>query len=448
MAQEYQQAPPLQVGVVTRPQVAEHAAVGTPARERRVALIALGAGNAIEWYDWQVYGVLAPLVAPAFFPARDEASSVLLALAVFAVGFAARPLGAVVLGTVADRIGRKRVMLLSVAMMAAASLVIGLTPKHASIGVWAGVAVLAARLLQGVSTGVEAPLNSTYAVELAPSGRVAWFGGITSAFVYAGLLSASLVPLICTTLLGDAAMKEWGWRIPFVVGGLVGLFVMVLRRTLPETHGEPAAAEGSTGGSAGSVWRLVGRNFPAVLAIVFIVAAVQAFSYGWSVGLPARAQTTFHEPPSTVFLLSTLLMVVLLVLAPLTGRLADRVRLPRAFVALRLLAVPVVFLMLLYQGGVGSLAVVLLVGGVVLAGNMALYNTVSATLVPKDCRATGVGLGYAVGVAVFGGTAPYLVQWLQGHGLYAAFPVYVAVLSLVSVCLYLFARRRGHGYAD
>ena len=430
----------------------------------RRALIALGLGNTVEWYDWQAAGLLAALMGPHFFPATDPLSATLSALAVFAVGFAARPVGGVLLGTVADRVGRRAVMLLSVAIMAVSTLVIAVLPTYSQIGAWAGVGLVACRLSQGISTGVEAPLSTAYAAELAPAGHEGrWGGGVISMFVNLGLLGASLVSFAASGLLGNAAMAEWGWRLPFVFGALLGLVTLYLRRSLPETLHTPdapgsaaAVSSGqlsghtsgqSTGQSTGQVWRMVRRHWVGVLAVIFVVGAAQAFNYGWNVGLPSLARGGFRENATAVFGLTTLLGVVLVLGSALVGRWADRFRLSRVFLVGRVLAIPAVFLMLAYTGpGLGTLAVVLLAGGAVLVLNMTLYNLVSASLMPKSCRAAGCGLGYGIGVALFGGTASYLLVWLQRAHLGWLFPCYVAVLCGLSIALYVVARRRGEVY--
>jgi MHS family alpha-ketoglutarate permease-like MFS transporter len=412
---------------------------------RRTTLLALGAGNLLEWYDWLVYGLLAPLLAPHFFPSSSALSSTLSALAVFAVGFAARPLGGAIFGTVADRVGRRGVMLLSVAGMAISGFVIAIVPTYDVIGSWAGIVLLACRLVQGLSTGVESPLTSAYAVELAPEGRISWYGGILGAFVQLGQLSASLVSLITSASLDSAAMAAWGWRVPFAVGAVGGLGVVWLRTKLPETLQSAAAtAEPQERMSVNEVWRAVSRNKLSLLAIVFVVARAQVFNYAWAVGLPSVAKTTYHENPTAIFAVTTLDTAVLLLLSPIAGWAADKYRLSRVFVQWRLIAVPVAFLMLFYhKPGIGTLAMIMFVGGIVQSVNLALHNTVSATLMPRNCRVAGVGIAFAVGVAAFGGTASYLLVWLNGKGLLPVFSIYTAVLCILSVAIYRLAVRRG-----
>jgi MFS family permease len=414
-------------------------AVAPPITTRK-ALLGLGLGNTLEWYDWMIFGLLAALIGPQFFPGDDPVAATLSALAVFAVGFAIRPLGGVLLGTVADRIGRRRVMLWSIGAMAATTLVIALLPTYETIGVWAGVVLLICRLIQGASTGIEAPLSTAYAVELSPEGKEGRAAGLMSFFVNLGILLASLVSFLASLTLGTEAMLEWGWRIPFIFGAALGVVVVWLRRALPESLTEEDKSEAATQGN--TIWGGIGKHWLGLVAIIFVVGAAQAYNYAWNVGLPSLARGAFGEDPTMVFAITTGLAVVLLIGSPLTGALADKYSLSKTFMITRLLAIPSIFLMLLYtKPGILGFAAVILGGSVVLVLNMTLYNVVATSLMPKYCRATGVALGYGIAVAVFGGTASYLLVWLQSLGLDWVFPVYVAVLSAISLVAYVAARR-------
>lgn len=409
----------------------------------RKAMLGLGLGNTLEWYDWMIFGLLAAYIGPDFFAEQDPVSSTLDALAVFAVGFFVRPLGGVLLGNVADRLGRRRVMLWSVGVMAVTTLVLGLLPTYDVLGVWAGIILLTLRVLQGLSTGVEAPLSTAYAVELMSKGHEGRAAGYISCFVNVGILLASLVSFVTSYVVGGDTMADWGWRVPVLFGAAMSFVVFYLRRFLPESLSAEEASESNAG-----VWSGIRKHWLGLAAIITVVGAAQAFNYAWNVGLPSLARGSYDEDPTKVFALTTVLGVILLVGSIMTGRWADRIRLSRAFVISRLVAVPVVFLMLLYAGpGLGLFAVVLLVGGLALVANMTLYNVVSTSLMPKYCRATGVGLGYGLAVAAFGGTASYLLVWLQKHDLTWVFPAYVAALSLISVVLYILARRHSGTFA-
>lgn len=406
--------------------------------EVRRGLFGLGLGNALEWYDWMIFGLLSAFIGPSFFPSHDPVTATLGALAVFAVGFAFRPLGGILLGTLADRIGRRRVMLLSIMMMAGTTLVIACIPTYQQIGPWAGVILLVCRIIQGISAGIEAPLSTAHAVELAPEGREGAVAGIMSFYVNVGILLASLVSFFCSLALSGEVMTEWGWRVPFFIGALFGFVVIYLRRSLPETMKAEDLAESSTK----AIWAGVRKNWLSVLAIVFVVGAVQAYSYAWNPGLPSAARSNFKEDPTTIFALTTVLGIIMVIGSLIIGKLADGRSISRWFLVTRILAIPSVFLMLAYsEPGIGKFSFVLLGGSLVLVLNMTLYNVVSTSLMPKASRGAGVSLGYGIGVALFGGTASYLLVWLQSIDAAWLFPVYVAVLSLLSLVFYTLARR-------
>lgn len=404
----------------------------------RKGLLSLGLGNALEWYDWMVFGLLSAFIGPKFFPSEEPLSATLSALAVFAVGFAFRPLGGIMLGSLADRIGRRRVMLMSIMMMAVTTLIIAVSPTYDQIGIWAGAILVACRIVQGVSTGVEAPLSTAHAVELVPEGREGLVAGLMSFYVNIGILLASLVSFLTSLLLGGETMSDWGWRVPFIIGAAFGFVVLYLRRSLPESMKPEELADNTPR----KVWGGVRKNWLGVLAIIFVVGAVQAYNYAWNVGLPSAARGAFKEDPTVVFALTTVLGVIMVVGSWVIGKLADGKAMSKWFLVTRVLAIPSVFLMLFYtQPGIAGFAAVLLGGSVVLVLNMTLYNVVSTSLMPKTCRGAGVALGYGIGVALFGGTASYLLVWLQSVDAGWVFPVYVAVLSAISIVLYVLARR-------
>jgi MFS transporter, MHS family, alpha-ketoglutarate permease len=404
----------------------------------RRAMLGLGLGNTLEWYDWQIFGLLAAVIGPHFFRSESGVEATLSTLSVFAVGFVARPIGGILFGGVADRIGRRAVMLWSVAVIAVTTLIIGLLPDVHTIGVAAPIVLLICRLLQGLSTGIEGPLSTAYGVELMPQNRSGLAAGIISGFVNLGIFIGSLLNFLLGLGLGSSAMADWAWRIPFWVGAAMGVVVIWLRRSLPETlH----SAEPEYVGAASQIWKQVFGRWRSLLAVIFVVGAAQAFNYGWNVGLPSLARSSYKEDLTAVFGITTILSVIMVVGSPLMGQLTDKWRLGRTFVIGRWLMIPTMFLMLLYtHHGLGGFTAVLLIGSPVLLVNMTLYVVTATSLFPKGIRAAGGGLGYGVGVAAMGGTAGYLVVWLGSIGVSWLFPVYGAVLALISIVLYLWAR--------
>ncbi|MFJ4222952.1 MFS transporter [Microbacterium sp. NPDC089695] len=416
---------------------------GKASKTERRNLRALSWGHALEWYDWAIFGLLSVYLGAAFFPSDNPLASTLNALAVFAVGFVARPLGGVVFGFVADRFGRRKIMIFAIGAVALGSFVIGVLPDYQTIGVAAPIIVVAARLLQGLSAGVEAPLGTAYALELVPN-RPGYVAGFFAFFNNLGNLLAPLSIFAISSLLGPAVLAEYGWRIPFLIGGVFGLLVLWLRRTLPETlNTEAIRTVGAVPTPENSVWREVRKYWLSVLAAIFIVGAIQAYNYTWIAGLPNLANGTFGEDPTAVFAITTGMGVFLTLGALALSRVLDRFPMSRWFVIARLLAIPTIFLALLYsQPGVGTLAGVMFGGAIVLLLNMTIFVVVSNSLLPQHIRGTALGLGYGLGVAIFGGTASYLLLWLQSLGLMWVFPIYIATLCAVSVVLYVVAKRR------
>ncbi|NJI58280.1 MFS transporter [Microbacterium oxydans] len=428
-----------EVVAATAPQQLTSKASKTERRNLR----ALSWGHALEWYDWAIFGLLSVYLGAAFFPSDSPLASTLNALAVFAVGFVARPLGGVVFGFVADRYGRRKIMIFAVGAVALGSFIIGILPDFQTIGVLAPIIVVAARLLQGLSAGVEAPLGTAYALELVPN-RPGYVAGFFAFFNNLGNLLAPLSIFFISLLLGPEALAAYGWRIPFLVGGAFGLIVLWLRRTLPETLDTAAIRTvGAIPTKNNSVWRDVRKYWLSVLATVFIVGAIQAYNYTWIAGLPNLANGTFGEDPTAVFAITTGMGIFLTLGAYGLSRILDRFPMSRWFVVARLLAIPTIFLALLYsQPGVGTLAGVMFGGAIVLLLNMTIFVVVSNSLLPQHIRGTGLGLGYGLGVAIFGGTASYLLLWLQSQGMMWIFPIYIATLCAISVVLYVLAKNR------
>lgn len=436
---------------------------------RSIGLV--GAGQALESYDFLLFGLLSPFLGAQFF-GSDPLSGTLNALAVYGVGFVARPFGALFFGWISDRVGRRPMMLLSVSIMALSSLLIGLMPTASVMGIWATVALVLLRIVQGLAFGIEAPLNGTYNVELGKRDRLGWYSGLIASWVQLGLLTASLVAFFTSLALGKETMGEWGWRIPFLVGGVLGLFVLVLRRGLPETlhekddeaddaplrHARDAhettitssiEPEGAaTEGGSRAMWRQIGRHWFSLLAAVFVVGGVQILNYALLTALPSYAQAVDSIDPTIAFGVTSGFGLIILILCPIAGRLADRWRFSRFYVVARWLLVPAIFLLLAYQGGnIGIYIAIVLVGAVVLSPNLAIFNPIGASLVPRQGRVTGSGIAYSVGVALFGGTASYLYVWLQSIGLVWVFCVYGATICLLSIFLYQAAVRRNGLYA-
>ncbi|MEJ8815607.1 MFS transporter [Variovorax ureilyticus] len=412
----------------------------------------LGGGVALEWYDWNVYGIMAAFLSPHFFPSTDPTTSLLAALAVFGAGFVARPVGAAILGPIADRISHKTVMMISVTVMALSSLLISVLPGYKDWGVAAAVVLLVIRLLQGLATGAEAGVANAIAIELAPPGKEGrYLGLIGGTFIQLGTFCASMVAFLVSASMGADAMREWAWRLPFAVGGALGLLVIYLRSTLPETLIERAVHRqddlSRIQETTGDVWRKLWSVRLSLLAVILVIGSVQIANYAWNGGLPNMANGVFKENSTWVYGITSLMIVIWIIASPFIGAFADKVRPSRAFTLLRLLLIPCFFLTLLYsEKSISTFFFVMVFGGAIVGFNMALYNFIATTLMPRAVRTTGVAIGYALGVTIFGGTSPYLLIWLQHANLPWLFPVYGSFVALLSVVVYHIAKKRGHVY--
>ncbi|MFE4545110.1 MFS transporter [Arthrobacter sp. NPDC056727] len=431
---------------MTSQKITRATGIETGATARRINkrnAMALGGGMALEWFDFTVYGLMAALLAPHFFPGSDPVASTLSALMVFAVGFVARPLAGVFIGPIADRIGHKKILVISIAAISGSSLLMGVLPTYDQIGVWAAAVLVCARLIQGLSTGIEQAVGNAAAVEMATPGQEGRFTTIVSgSILQAGIMLASLVSFIVSACVGGDAMAEWGWRIPFLFGGLAGVFVIYLRRSLPETGA--GVRSGDAPPTTAEVWRQVWKSRLGFLAILFVVAGTQAANYAWTVGLPGLARAAYNEDPTHIFAVTTMLGILMVVAGTYVGALCDKYGNLKVFTIVRFTLVPAVFLIVLYnQRGILTFAAVMLIGGIAIALNQTLFNFIISTLMPPECRTTGMAVAYGLGVAVFGGTSSYILVWAQQQDMVWAFSIYAAVLSLISLWLYSLAVRKG-----
>ena len=286
-------------------------------------LIAVNAGNSLEWYDWTIYTIFATAFAGQFFPSEDKAASLLAALAVFAVGFITRPIGGWVFGRYADRKGRKASLTLAMTITALGSLAIALAPSYDIIGVGASVLLLVVRLVQGLAHGGEMGTAVTYLVERAPAGRRALWGSTSWVSVFVGTILATLTGLLINSLFTLEEVSEWAWRIPFAVGGLLGLYALWLRRRIHETantQSVPVVSE-----QRGSVWSRLKPHMRGVLVVMGLSAGGSIMFYTWVIYTPTQAAISRGQDPSSALVASLLAQVILLIALPLLGMLSDRV---------------------------------------------------------------------------------------------------------------------------
>lgn len=413
----------------------------TPARRLR-SIFSGSVGNLVEWYDWYVYAAFSLYFAEVFFPGGDRTSQLLKTAAIFAVGFLMRPLGGWLLGRYADRRGRKAALLLSVWMMCAGSLVIAFTPGYASIGVFAPVLLVLARLLQGLSVGGEYGTSATYLSEMASREHRGFWSSFQYVTLVMGHLLALAVLLVLQLLLDDGQMRAWGWRVPFAIGALAALVALWLRRTMAETESF-ARSEADT--SAGhqrrqGTMRLLLRHPRALLTVVGLTMGGTLAFYTYTTYVHKFLVNSAGLSSQAAALVNASTLFVFMLLQPLVGALSDRIGRRPVLIAFgvlgTLLTVPIMG-RLQDVGSASQAFWLVLLALVVLSGYTAINAVVKAELFPVEVRALGVGLPYALTVALFGGTAEYVALWFKRSGMESGFYWYVTACIAVSLVVYV-----------
>lgn len=408
----------------------------TLAPHQRKALVAGAVGNTVEWVDWAVYATFAPIFAAQFFAPGDRAAALLSTLAVFAVGFVMRPVGGALLGAYADRHGRKKGLTLTIGLMSGASAVIAVAPTYAQVGVLAPVILLLARLVQGFSAGGEFGSSSTFMVESAAPERRAFAGSWQQVSVGAGTLIAAGMGTVLTTVLDEPALQAWGWRVAFGVGALLGLVGLWLRVSVTETEAFTRAAR-RPGPRRNAVVVMVREHPGAALRVVGITIAGTLIYYMWVSFMPAYAHLATGIPLRDALLANTLALLVFLAVLPFGGLLSDRIGRKPIMLAFALGFVVFAWPAFHFLGdSFWGLLAIELVGMLLIVGYSANCAVVMAEQFPAEVRSTGVGLPYALAVALFGGTAPYVTTWMTTSGLGGLVWLYVAVAALVGVAVY------------
>ncbi|MGW0291125.1 MFS transporter [Streptomyces tuirus] len=405
-------------------------------RSQRKAIVAGAVGNTVEWVDWAVYATFAPIFADRFFPPGNGSAALLATLAVFAVGFVMRPIGGAVLGAYSDRHGRKKGMTLTIALMAGSSLVIAVCPTYTAVGVAAPVVLVLARLVQGFSAGGEFGSSSAFLVESAAKGRRAFAGSWQQVSVGAGALIASFLGTVLTSTLDDGALHSWGWRLAFAIGAALGLVGLWLRHSVPETESF-IRSEARQRQRGNPVVAMVRDHPGAALRVAGITIAGTLVYYVWVSYLPSYAHVTTGIPLNQALLANTVAMAVFIVLLPFGGLLSDRIgRKPTmtAFaVGILLFAWPAFHFL---ANSFWGLLLIEIIGLVLMIGYSANCAVVMAEQFPPEVRTTGIGLPYALSVALFGGTAPYVTTWMSTNGHRDLVWVYVAAAALIGAAVY------------
>ena len=413
-------------------------------RKRQIAAAVIG--NALEWYDFVVYGFLTIIISRLFFPAESEYASLLLTMATFGVGFFMRPVGGIVIGLYADRKGRKAALQLIIGLMTVSMAIIAFAPPFAAIGVAAPLLMVFARLLQGFATGGEFASATSFLVEMAPAGKRGFYGSLQMVGQSLAALTGALAGALVTHGLTPEQVDTWGWRLPFLFGLLIGPVGIYIRRYLEETDAfvEARKAIKAAAKPAASLMR-----HARAIAVTFglVICGTISF-YVVLVYMPTFARTQLGIPLADAFVAQVMGLVCLTVVIPLCGALCDRIgRKPV------LMAATIAYLVLLYPlfswvHDAPSLMRLMLMQAVLCSLVGVFFGPISTAVAeqfPTGVRSTGLAIGYNFAVMLFGGFAQFIVTWLireTGSPLAPAFYVMFGAVVGFTASLFVIDRYR------
>lgn len=415
--------------------------------ERIRAILIGSSGNLVEWYDFYVYAAFSLYFAKSFFPAGNQTAQLLNTAAIFAVGFLMRPIGAWVFGRMADRHGRRLSLTASVLLMCFGSAMIAVTPVYATIGVAAPVVLLIARMIQGLSLGGEYGTSATYLSEMATSKHRGFYSSFQYVTLIGGQLAAMLVLIVLQKfVLTPAELEGWGWRIPFVIGALLALIAFVMRRDLVETDSFARATR-----HEGSLAALMRHPREVAIVVGLTMGGTLAF-YTYTTYMQKFLANTAGFSKDTATLVSASALLVYMLLQPVVGAISDKVGRRPVLVTFGVLGTLCTVPLLTAIGGVRDPweAFLLIVAGLCIVSCYTAINAVvKAELFPTSVRALGVGLPYALAVALFGGTAEWIALWLKQAGHETYFYWYVTGCIALSLIVYATMRdTRDHSAID
>jgi MHS family dicarboxylic acid transporter PcaT-like MFS transporter len=400
-------------------------------RHRIFAIMAASSGNLVEWFDFYVYAFSALYFAPAFFPKSDPTAQLLNTAGVFAAGFLMRPIGGWLFGRIADRMGRKTSMLISVTMMCAGSLIIACLPTYAQIGAWAPFLLLVCRLFQGLSVGGEYGTTATYMSEVALRGQRGFFSSFQYVTLIGGQLLAVLVIVVMEIFLSEAELKAWGWRIPFAIGAVAAVVALLLRRTLKETQ----TAEAKASKEAGSMAGLFRHHKAAFFTVLGYTAGGSLIFYTFTTYMQKYLVNTVHMPIKTTSYIMTCALFVYMCMQPLFGMLSDRIGRRNnmlLFGGLGMVAVVPILTALQHVTSPVAAFFLIILALAIVSFYTSISGIVKAEMFPPEVRALGVGLAYAVANALFGGSAEYVALGLKSLGHESAFFWYVTGMMAIA----------------
>ncbi|GLK44513.1 MULTISPECIES: MFS transporter [Novosphingobium] len=403
----------------------------TPPSVLHRAIAASAIGNATEWFDYGIYAYGVTYISAALFPG-DTGEATLFALATFAISFLIRPLGGFFWGPLGDRYGRKAVLGVTIVMMAGATVLVGLIPSYAAIGIWAPALLVILRMVQGFSTGGEYGGAAIFMAEYAPDAKRGFYGSFLEVGTLAGFCAGAMLMLGFSLVLGDTAMREWAWRLPFLLAGPLGLVGVYLRSRMEETPLFREVEQQAHRGAGSPLRELLTRHRRPLPAMGGLVIALNVVNYTLLSYMPTYFERRLGLSTDAALAVPLAGMLFMMVLLPFTGALSDRIgRKPMWMASLIGLMLAVIPLYHVMDAGPVSAVIGYALLGMLYVPQLATISATFPAFFPTPVRFAGFAIAYNLSTSLFGGTAPAVNAWLIDRTGDPLMPAYVMIAACV-----------------